>query len=216
MVQLTMKFLFVFSLVSMGSSFVSISQQYRRVLSTTMSTSVNEELSQLGLTVELEKYVTGFRSVVDDKLRYQQLFFLASKCKPMDEAFKIDQNKVWHTSWHCSWYCSANGCFDYPIIPVILIASLISDWNTLIGIIQVPGCLSTVHIHATQVDNKIFYLGDADAQMTKGLVAMLVNGLSGTVQLNSITWYQIQNCDQISLWQQWDISLTTTSHNSLF
>lgn len=98
MVQLTMKFLFVFSLVSMGSSFVSISQQYRRVLSTAMSTSVNEELSQLGLTVELEKYVTGFRSVVDDKLRYQQLFFLASKCKPMDEAFKIDQNKVWHTS----------------------------------------------------------------------------------------------------------------------
>ena len=44
---------------------------------------------------------------------------------------------------------------------------------------QVPGCLSTVHIHATEQDNKIFYVGDADAQMTKGLVAMLVNGLSG-------------------------------------
>lgn len=44
-----------------------------------------------------------------------------------------------------------------------------------------PGCLSTVHIHATEQDNKIFYVGDADAQMTKGLVAMLVNGLSGEV-----------------------------------
>ena len=100
------------------------------------STDIDAELSKLNLTPVLEGYVKGLRNVVDDKVRYQQLFFLASKCQPMDAAFKIDENKV-------------------------------------------PGCLSTVHIHARREDDKIYYLGDSDAQMTKGLVAMLVNGLSG-------------------------------------
>jgi BolA-like protein 1 len=97
---------------------------------------VDGELSELGLTPALESTVKALKNVPDDKLRYQQLFFLASKCEPMDSAYKIDENKV-------------------------------------------PGCLSTVHIHATRRDDKIYFLGDSDAQMTKGLVAMLVNGLSG-------------------------------------
>ena len=97
---------------------------------------VESDLAKLGLTPVLEGYVKGLRNVPDDKLRYQQLFFLASKCKPMDPALKTDE-------------------------------------------IKVPGCLSTVHIHATREDDKIYYVGDSDAQMTKGLVAMLVNGLSG-------------------------------------
>ena len=105
-----------------------------RILST--STDIDAELSKLQLTPVLEGYVKGLRNVADDKVRYQQLFFLASKCQPMDVALKTDENKV-------------------------------------------PGCLSTVHIHARREDDKIYYLGDSDAQMTKGLVAMLVNGLSG-------------------------------------
>lgn len=70
-----------------------VPQPYQGKFALRMST-VEGELSQLKLTPELEKYVTGFRSVLDDKLRYQQLFFLASKCKPMDDAFKIEKNKV--------------------------------------------------------------------------------------------------------------------------
>lgn len=98
----------------------------------------------LGLTPTLEKYVTDLRNINDDRLRYQQLLYLASKCEGMNDQLKIDQNKV-------------------------------------------PGCLSTVYVHANQTDGKIFFVGDSDALLTKGLVALLVNGLSGC------TSEQIQN-----------------------
>jgi len=89
------------------------------------------------LTPVLQRYCEGFRSVVDDKLRYQQLLFLAAKATPMNDALKVEQNKV-------------------------------------------PGCLSTVFVHATiDPEGKVHYVGDSDSQLTKGLVTMLVNGLSG-------------------------------------
>ncbi|MBM0743840.1 SufE family protein [Phormidium sp. CLA17] len=44
---------------------------------------------------------------------------------------------------------------------------------------RVPGCVSQVFIIAALVDGKVTFEADSDAQLTKGLVALLVEGLNG-------------------------------------
>jgi cysteine desulfuration protein SufE len=43
---------------------------------------------------------------------------------------------------------------------------------------QVKGCVSLVYITADLHDGKVTYRGDADAQLVKGLVALLITGLN--------------------------------------
>jgi cysteine desulfuration protein SufE len=44
---------------------------------------------------------------------------------------------------------------------------------------KVNGCVSQVFITADLKDGKIWYRGDSDAQLVKGLVAFLIEGLNG-------------------------------------
>lgn len=96
------------------------------------------DLEALGVKgLPIEKTVLGFQMVPDQKLKYQQLLFLAKKLPDMDEELCVDERRV-------------------------------------------PGCLSTVYVHCTKDDNGLItFQGTSDAQLTKGLVALLVNGLSG-------------------------------------
>ncbi|AFY38190.1 Fe-S metabolism associated SufE [[Leptolyngbya] sp. PCC 7376] len=44
---------------------------------------------------------------------------------------------------------------------------------------KVHGCVSQVFITADYIDGKVTYHGDSDAQLVKGLVGLLINGLNG-------------------------------------
>jgi len=44
---------------------------------------------------------------------------------------------------------------------------------------KVLGCVSQVYVTAALKDNRIFFDGDSDAQITKGLVGLLIEGLNG-------------------------------------
>jgi cysteine desulfuration protein SufE len=44
---------------------------------------------------------------------------------------------------------------------------------------KVSGCVSQVYITASLKDTQIWYQGDSDAQLVKGLVAFLLEGLNG-------------------------------------
>lgn len=51
---------------------------------------------------------------------------------------------------------------------------------------KVNGCVSQVYIIADMKDGQIYYQGDSDAQLVKGLVAFLIEGLSGATPLEII------------------------------
>jgi sulfur transfer protein SufE/stress-induced morphogen len=126
-------------------------------ITTTMKTTepianaANDE-DPLQLTPELQKIVSAFERIGDDKLRYKQLLYMANQLPAFDPSKQIPDNKV-------------------------------------------PGCLSTVYIDGSvewNPDNQQYnvnFIGDSDGLLTKGLVALLVRGLSGN------TAEQIQNVD---------------------
>jgi sulfur transfer protein SufE/stress-induced morphogen len=120
--------------------------------STVLLSAIEDEatdLSTLHLTPQLTMMVNAFSSIPDEKTRHKQLLYMASKLPDVTDAVRISENKV-------------------------------------------PGCLSTVHVDCTlepkqSTDDSdessgemvVNYIGDSDGLLTKGLLALLIRGLSG-------------------------------------
>lgn len=76
---------------------------------------------------------------------------------------------------------------------------------------KVPGCVSQVYITASVEDDKVSFQGDSDAQITKGLLAMLIIALEGLSpkEIVQLTPDFIQET-------QLDVSLTPSRANGFY
>ncbi len=76
---------------------------------------------------------------------------------------------------------------------------------------KVPGCVSQVYITADINEGKVAFQGDSDAQITKGLLAMLIEGLSG------LTPAEIVHLEPDFIQEtQLDVSLTPSRANGFY
>ncbi|MEL7504517.1 MAG: SufE family protein [Cyanobacteria bacterium J06554_6] len=76
---------------------------------------------------------------------------------------------------------------------------------------KVQGCVSQVYITANLDNDSIEYQGDSDAQITKGLVALLIAGLNGSTPAEVIALQP----DFIKT-TQLDVSLTPSRANGFY
>ncbi|MGI0491542.1 SufE family protein [Alkalinema pantanalense CENA528] len=76
---------------------------------------------------------------------------------------------------------------------------------------KVQGCVSQVYVTASLVDGKVQFAGDSDAQLVKGLVGLLLEGLNGLSpqEIASLTPDFIQDTGL-------DVSLTPSRANGFY
>ena len=76
---------------------------------------------------------------------------------------------------------------------------------------KVQGCVSQVYITAELADEKVHFKGDSDAQITKGLLAMLINALNGLSPAEIV-----QLTPDFIKETQLDVSLTPSRANGFY
>lgn len=76
---------------------------------------------------------------------------------------------------------------------------------------KVQGCVSQVYITAKMQDQQVSFQGDSDAQLTKGLLAFLINGLNGLAPEDII-----QLSPDFIKETQLDVSLTPSRANGFY
>ncbi|MBW4484135.1 MAG: SufE family protein [Tildeniella torsiva UHER 1998/13D] len=76
---------------------------------------------------------------------------------------------------------------------------------------KVPGCVSQVFVVADLIEGKVVYQADSDAQITKGLVALLIKALNGLTPDEIVTLTPDFIKDT-----QLDVSLTPSRANGFY
>ncbi|MEM8504675.1 MAG: SufE family protein [Cyanobacteria bacterium P01_D01_bin.1] len=76
---------------------------------------------------------------------------------------------------------------------------------------KVPGCVSQVYITAALDQDKVHFQGDSDAQITKGLLAMLIAALDGLAPMEIA-----QLSPDFIKETQLDVSLTPSRANGFY
>jgi cysteine desulfuration protein SufE len=76
---------------------------------------------------------------------------------------------------------------------------------------KVPGCMSQVYITAAVDDGKVIFRGASDAQITKGLVGLLIEGLNGLSPQDIL-----QLTPDFIQQTQLDVSLTPSRSNGFY
>ncbi|MEL7332562.1 MAG: SufE family protein [Cyanobacteria bacterium J06560_2] len=76
---------------------------------------------------------------------------------------------------------------------------------------KVPGCVSQVYITAQKEGDEVHFRGDSDAQITKGLLAMLINALNGLSPAEIV-----QLTPDFIKETQLDVSLTPSRANGFY
>lgn len=124
------------------------------------------------LPSNLRNIVNAFKMVPDPMARYKQLLFFAAKLKGLGPDQKVDANKVRvrrpskpSGTTRRTVECSADRRLRC---------------RPRQSPLAVQGCVSQVWVVPEVKDDKIFWQADSDAQLTKGLAALLVQGLSGS------------------------------------
>eukprot|EP00961_Rhodomonas_salina_P107379 1445758-Rhodomonas_salina.1 len=132
--------------------------------------------TELGLTPELEKMTRQFAMVPDPKMRYQQLLFFAAKLPPMDPELQVEENKVKGCQLQSVVYVSASKDGDGKI--QFQVASCTCSSRT--RSVHLPDTVaSTLSAVGWLLRHLLRCQGESDSQLTKGLAALLVRGLSG-------------------------------------
>ena len=103
------------------------------------------DVDALGLTPALTKTVKGFQMVPDQKLRYQQLLFLAKKLPPMQPELQVEDNKA----------TASLTPFGRTLISCSVLSMMTLSMMTLSSVFffhprpRLPGCLSALHVLET-------------------------------------------------------------------
>jgi sulfur transfer protein SufE len=131
------------------------------------------------LPASLQKIVGAFQMVPDPMARYKQLLFYATKLEKLPDELHTSANKV-------------EGCVSQVMQVTVWTRCGPPTW-VVTNTVMPSACPQVWVVPELREDGRIYWRADSDSQLTKGLAALLVNGLSGCTP-DEILKVQVSGC----------------------